>query len=1466
MVQKVSIFMGGTGANNAADARTNLDVAPSAAYDQANAAFNAANTKLPLVGGTITGDLAVTGNLIISGNTTTLNTETLVVEDNEIVLNSGVQGIPSTNAGIIINRGSSPNTYIRWNEATDKWGWSDDGVTFNAFVDAVGPQGAQGYQGVQGAQGHQGFQGAQGFQGIQGAVGQQGAQGHQGAVGAQGSQGFQGAQGFQGVIGAQGAQGAAGVAGPQGAVGAQGAAGSNGAQGAQGFQGSAGASGNTDIRVNTTTAVAQTNVYMLSESVNGINRLTVSKNGLILSPNLHFTVAGNTVTLAANTEIGDNLVFSYFVDVGNVFGPQGAQGYQGVQGAQGHQGFQGAQGHQGAVGAQGSQGIQGSQGFQGNVGSQGSQGVQGAFGAQGSQGFQGAQGFQGVIGAQGDIGAQGSVGAQGSQGVQGAIGAQGSVGAQGSQGVQGAQGVQGEIGAQGAQGFQGDVGAQGSQGRQGFQGIQGAQGFQGVQGDTGAQGSQGYQGHQGVQGSQGQQGEVGAQGAQGSQGHQGVQGSQGFQGVQGETGSFGGATFEYVYLTNTANTDPGAANLKFDSTDFSTATRLFIDHIDDNGANVFNYLQTIDDSTSSIKGTFKVANTANVNEFAFFNINGLHAELVNYLSVPVARTVGVTSLTNTANIIITFVRTGDKGDTGAQGSQGVQGAQGFQGVQGSQGHQGVQGEIGAQGSQGVQGAVGAQGSQGIQGSQGRQGSQGYQGEVGAQGAQGFQGVQGAQGHQGVQGAQGHQGVQGATGVNPGGTSGYLAKFTGSTTLGNSVVYDNGTNVGIGTSSPGVKLHVYGTGSALFTNTAYHIFTSSGTTGQGIILGYHSGTGVGGLIAGDAAAGTENNLIVGGYTGSVWQEVMRIKGGGNVGIGTTNPSHKLHVDGNVFASANVLSVAFHAGGRGSPYTSISETSSGAMSVFAHNASGSTGSANVIKAQNTGYHSHFIRMYYDQGIAFHTSSGTRTAGDILYDFGTPANVVSGTAERMRIDISGNVGIGTTSPSNLLDVWGPDGSGGRIRLVTKTSGSSSFQQIFFVGNTGSTVNDGYLQLHDNGTAKISMAANASRGGDTYFNTGGNFGIGTTSPAQRLDVRGYVVSDVNSNAVEGGFYLGNSGHGIRRAAGGGGNDVYVFTTSGSLYLGGSGSSTQQVTILSGGNVGIGTTNPSSSLHVYGNTQIYSGSTGNSPPLIFGSETGAPKKAIFLENYWMVYQGHDNEGHKFRSVNASGSSTDDMTITGAGLVLINTSTSSGYGSGHRITRSVSEGGYVISIDGGVEYGALFQAVSGAGYSTAAAGQWIGKNSSTSRSINAGGTINANGTDYAEYMEKAGEFIIAKGDICGINSNGKLTNVYSDAIAFVVKSTNPSYVGGDGWGAGFKDDPEGLEAARQKVDRVAFSGQVPVNVIGATPGQYIIPVNYNNVIKGIAVTNPTFEEYQISVGKVVAIEEDGRARIIVKVA
>jgi hypothetical protein len=185
------------------------------------------------------------------------------------------------------------------------------------------------------------------------------------------------------------------------------------------------------------------------------------------------------------------------------------------------------------------------------------------------------------------------------------------------------------------------------------------------------------------------------------------------------------------------------------------------------------------------------------------------------------------------------------------------------------------------------------------------------------------------------------------------------------------------------------------------------------------------------------------------------------------------------------------------------------------------------------------------------------------------------------------------------------------------------------------------------------------------------------------------------------------------------------------------------------------------------------------------------------------------------------------------------------------------------------------------GHNTGTCSVALGKASNTSRSLNAAGTVNASGNDYAEYMTKSGDFTLAKGDICGINANGKLTNKFSESISFVVKSTDPSYVGGDAWGTqeilGEKPDDdsddlpayeEKYEAARKLVDRIAFSGQVPVNVTGATAGQHIIPTEGSgDTITGVAKTEKdlSMAEYISSVGKVITLESDGRARIIVKV-
>jgi len=114
-----------------------LDVAgqANAAYGQANAAYTRANTKLDSSGGTVTGNLTVTGTLTVSGNVSSINTQSISSVSNEIILNSNASGSPTLDGKLTINRGSSSNVTLLWNETADKWGWTDNGTTYYYFDD-----------------------------------------------------------------------------------------------------------------------------------------------------------------------------------------------------------------------------------------------------------------------------------------------------------------------------------------------------------------------------------------------------------------------------------------------------------------------------------------------------------------------------------------------------------------------------------------------------------------------------------------------------------------------------------------------------------------------------------------------------------------------------------------------------------------------------------------------------------------------------------------------------------------------------------------------------------------------------------------------------------------------------------------------------------------------------------------------------------------------------------------------------------------------------------------------------------------------------------------------------------------------------------------------------------------------------------------------------------------------------------
>ena len=119
----------------------NVDNTSDANKPISTATQTALDLKAPLASPTFTGtattnDLTVSGNLTVSGTTTSINTETLTVDDNVVVLNNNVTGAPTENAGIEIERGSSTNVVLRWNETDDAWELTNDGTTYSAIATA----------------------------------------------------------------------------------------------------------------------------------------------------------------------------------------------------------------------------------------------------------------------------------------------------------------------------------------------------------------------------------------------------------------------------------------------------------------------------------------------------------------------------------------------------------------------------------------------------------------------------------------------------------------------------------------------------------------------------------------------------------------------------------------------------------------------------------------------------------------------------------------------------------------------------------------------------------------------------------------------------------------------------------------------------------------------------------------------------------------------------------------------------------------------------------------------------------------------------------------------------------------------------------------------------------------------------------------------------------------------------------
>ena len=82
----------------------------------------------------ITGNLQVGGNLNVIGTVNSVNTTQINIEDNKVNLNSAFTGSPTTDAGIVVERGTEADVEILWNETSDKWTLTNNGSDYHAVA------------------------------------------------------------------------------------------------------------------------------------------------------------------------------------------------------------------------------------------------------------------------------------------------------------------------------------------------------------------------------------------------------------------------------------------------------------------------------------------------------------------------------------------------------------------------------------------------------------------------------------------------------------------------------------------------------------------------------------------------------------------------------------------------------------------------------------------------------------------------------------------------------------------------------------------------------------------------------------------------------------------------------------------------------------------------------------------------------------------------------------------------------------------------------------------------------------------------------------------------------------------------------------------------------------------------------------------------------------------------------------
>lgn len=668
-----------------------------------------------------------------------------------------------------------------------------------------------------------------------------------------------------------------------------------------------------------------------------------------------------------------------------------------------------------------------------------------------------------------------------------------------------------------------------------------------------------------------------------------------------------------------------------------------------------------------------------------------------------------------------------------------------------------------------------------------------------------------------------------------GTENFIPKFTGTKTLGNSLFYDTGTYIGLGTTTPVSKFEIVDASETFTGNGTLRISNNSAPTVNkfaGLVFKSNNVASTGGSwkIGSNQETTTsyeQNFHFLNSYNGSTYASKMTLTPGGFVGIGTTTPATKLEIKQGTEGNSGL---------RFTNLTSSSTASTSSNKVLALNSTGDVILTNVPGTQNivdfstaTPTASGVVftpNTPADESVVYQSAvdnSMWTYNGSTYVTYNAPASTAwytagttndAGNSKTSNIYRTGSVGIGVASPTVPLDVQSAlsstyvttakflapnnTGTGNSTLLnfgVSATTGNSADWRYFYQSNAAST-NRVDFGMSGYGSPMMS-----------YLNNG-NIGIGTTSPLTKLHIQGIsAAAGANASAqmlrlsrpsVSGvkwdniaQFNLGtyfDDAVGANNVDAKSRLDVALTNSNNNTFF------TTVMTWLANGKVGINNTAPSAPLVVQG-----ANATG-ALKLISGSPTATG------DNWWLGF-GHGTTstdandrarvgvdiagggaGRLFFTTGIGGSQTRAMFIDEAQKVGIGTSTPTA-----QLEVATTSGSSAIFRRGNTSGGA--------------------SNIYLQRTQNADPNINTAGSYSTDVIGKV-LFSMANGTSYPTNGNASIESYYTG-----VQTTSNA-----GGGLTFKTTPSGTITPTERM-RIDHNGNVGIGDFSATAPSSKLEVN-----------------------------------------